>query len=357
MSTTVQLETTTSNRAEASGSQPRTPPHTAHTSPTNLKDTPARARSVDHSSFRTGTLDERRSAVIDDLGQVVPEVDLGFFLDNIAPPLRDGFEITKIVESLKENEHILNGCWKSFKVEPKNMQNIREPSVFNPLAGLFDTIVQAANERPHGHSQTLTLSMDANRTPSSEKGSMQRPDGYMILKETECLKPSWYNFGLTMEVKKAESSELRDDNVGKQVFHMQYLMCLDPCRRSTFGITIENCNMRLWFCSRAVVLVSECFNFRTDLETLVRVFLSFAFASKTELGWDPTVSVTTTESDTRIYHFTVGNEIFETVDVLSDLGADAIIGRATRVFKVKRKNGKLAVLKDVWVDDDRELEH
>ncbi|KAI5116304.1 hypothetical protein M0805_004645 [Coniferiporia weirii] len=320
-----------------------------------LKDTPPKARSVDQSSYRTGTLDDRRNAVIEDLGHAIPETDLQFFLENILPPLRNGFNPAGIVNSLGEDGDIINGYWKLFEKEPKDMPE-HESTVFKRLGSLFDTIVQAVNRKSHTHSQTLTLCMESTLTPYSEKDSTNRPDGFMVLKDAEGTRLSWYDLGLTMEVKKFDKRGLRDDNVGKQVFNMQQLMSFDPCRRSAFGITIENCNMRLWFCSRSVMLVSRGFNFRTAHETLVRVFLSFAFASKTELGWDPTVSVTI-ENGARTFNFTVKDHIFKSVRVLSDIGADAIIGRATRAFIVKGKDDKLAVLKDVWIDDDRDPEH
>ncbi|KAI5116303.1 hypothetical protein M0805_004644, partial [Coniferiporia weirii] len=321
----------------------------------SLKNTSAKVRSVDQLSYLTGALEEGRSAVIDNMGRAIPEIDSRFFLENILPPLRDGFNPTDIVNSLGEDGDIINGYWKSFGKQPKNRDVTHESLVLDQLASLFDTIVQAANKKSHTHGQTLTLRINPNPTPSEKEGA-NRPGGYMILKDAEGTNASWYDFGLTMEVKKFDQGGLRYDNVGKQVFNMQYLMSLDPCRRSAFGITIENYNMRLWFCSRSVVLVSRSFNFRTAHETLVRVFLSFAFASKTELGWDPTVSVTI-EKDIRIYHFMVKDRVSKSVEVLSDKGADAVIGQATRTFIVKGEHGNLAVLKDVWIDDDRDPEH
>lgn len=44
---------------------------------------------------------------------------------------------------------------------------------------------------------------------------------------------------------------------------MQQTLRDDPCRRFTFGFTIESCIMRIWFCSRAEILVSEPFDFIT----------------------------------------------------------------------------------------------
>jgi hypothetical protein len=51
---------------------------------------------------------------------------------------------------------------------------------------------------------------------------------------------------------------------------MQKIMKDDPCRRATFGMTIENTNTRVWFCCRSAVIVSESFNF-----IFVRMFLLY----------------------------------------------------------------------------------
>ncbi|THH05725.1 hypothetical protein EW145_g4588 [Phellinidium pouzarii] len=91
--------------------------------------------------------------------------------------------------------------------------------------------------------------------------------------------------------------------------------------------------------------------------TLVHVFLSLAFAPKADLGWDPTITVSET-TEGRVYHFDLEGRKFDTVAVLSDFAADAIIGRATRAFRVIDPVSKIEyALKDVWLDDDRELEH
>ncbi|THH03742.1 hypothetical protein EW145_g6041 [Phellinidium pouzarii] len=327
--------------------------------------TPLQSSSFQNSDDQTSEL-SRRQAIPADIGHTITEVDLDYFLKCILPPLPAGFNLDDIVESLRDYGHIINGTWEHFKKEPKSMKckGNNEEKVFEHLRDTFDSIVKAANKTPHDHKQTLALHTDPYITPTSEKASTTKPDGSLMLKESEnkvgsngeMTKPSWYDYAVTLEAKKSDGSKDLDDDIAKEIFNMQHVMSLDPCRRFTFGITIENNNTRLWFCSRAVMMVSKPFNFRKDLKTLTRVFLSFAFASKTELGWDPTVSVSI-ENGIRVYHFTMDDEVFSTVKVMSDVGADAVIGRASRVFKVKRSDGTLAILKDVWVDDDRELEH
>ncbi|KAI5115744.1 hypothetical protein M0805_002822 [Coniferiporia weirii] len=350
--------------------QPRTPPRTSASlnapalHPSWFEDTPARARSVDEHAYRNGTLDEKRAAILSDLGQSIPEVDLDFFTNNVLPPLRDGFNVDEIVTSLESEEIIKGGRWKWFEEDPMRKEST-ETEAFKPVVDIFESIVRAANGKSHGHEQTLALRMAPNSIPVSERLNRTRPDGYMILKEAEDkfgsnekARRSWYDLALTLEVKKDGTDPLeRDDNVSKQIYSMQHTMSIDPCRRFAFGITIENANMRLWFCSRAVMLVTKAFNFIENYRMLIHIFLSFAFASKTELGWDPSMTVSI-KNKVRVYHMEVGGEMYDTVEVLSDFGADAVIGRGTRAFRVvQRRTGTEYALKDVWVEDDRELEH
>lgn len=54
----------------------------------------------------------------------------------------------------------------------------------------------------------------------------------------------------------------------------------------------------------------------------------------------------------------VGENIYETVEVLSSFAVETIVGRGTRVYNVRDlRTGKHYVLKDVWVEDGRALEH
>ncbi|KAL5496151.1 hypothetical protein ACEPAH_3068 [Sanghuangporus vaninii] len=137
------------------------------------------------------------------------------------------------------------------------------------------------------------LSLLSDHSSKSNASSTICPGGYFILREAEeraRLSTSigdktrwWYDIALTTEFKKGESLEERHDNVSRIIFNIQQTMTLDPCRRFAFGITVENTGMRLWFCSRATPVVSEVFNFTTEVDLLTHIFLSIAFASKEHL--------------------------------------------------------------------------
>lgn len=95
-----------------------------------------------------------------------------------------------------------------------------------------------------------------------------------------------------------------------------------------------------------------------EVNILSHVFLSIAFASREELGWDPTIRSVTTSDGRRAYRIDVDDQTFETEEVLSDSAADALVSHAARVWIVRNvESGERSVLKDVWIDDDRDPEH
>ena len=65
-----------------------------------------------------------------------------------------------------------------------------------------------------------------------------------------------------------------------------------------------------------------------------------------------------------VYHIDVNGETYETRETLSSSSADQLLGHATRVWRVCRLSSAGSqsedaslVLKDVWIEDDREPEH
>ncbi|KAI5114981.1 hypothetical protein M0805_008804, partial [Coniferiporia weirii] len=80
--------------------QPKTQPRNiANAMSDSVGDTPAGDRSVDHrlNVYRNSTLNGGRTAIVSDLGQSIPEVDLKLLINNILPLLRNRFEIDEIV--------------------------------------------------------------------------------------------------------------------------------------------------------------------------------------------------------------------------------------------------------------------
>ncbi|KII86545.1 hypothetical protein PLICRDRAFT_113885, partial [Plicaturopsis crispa FD-325 SS-3] len=145
----------------------------------------------------------------------------------------------------------------------------------------------------------------------------------------------------------------------KAVWSMHHIMRDDPTRRLTFAITVENSTMRIWFGSRSFLIVTEGFNWITDVEKLIRVYSSFAFATKSELGWDPTMryipNTKPAEYDIDVYPKADKDPVtYRNCKIIWDYGAESMYGRATRVFSSTHPETKEPVaIKDVWQDQDR----
>ncbi|KAH9487304.1 hypothetical protein JR316_0001374 [Psilocybe cubensis] len=125
------------------------------------------------------------------------------------------------------------------------------------------------------------------------------------------------------------------------------------------SMTFEGDKATLWYHCRSHSAVSRQFNFVENPKLLVKVFLSFLFATDEELGYDP--NVTLVEGKKRQYTFTIPSsdgksaKFYRTVKVISEYRSNNISGRMARVWLVDRvdsegnKIGPQCVLKDVWL--------
>ena len=52
-----------------------------------------------------------------------------------------------------------------------------------------------------------------------------------------------------------------EQNTSNILYNIREVMSRDPSRRFAFGITVEDTNMRIWFCSRGSPIVSKAFDF------------------------------------------------------------------------------------------------
>jgi hypothetical protein len=295
-------------------------------------------------------LENARTAVMEDLGEWIPEVPLSFMLDNIIPPPRHDVQVVK--EVLEKEGCFQRQRWKTFRKDPADTKYL-EDKTFEPLEPLFSQIMSSActsdadtgvggggeeatgNEEPGqgedevtlqetgkgekkgkkkpkakaraasrstgkgkgkerataADSQHLLFVNNPNYAPSSERSNKTRPDGFFARKSTyEDPTPKdanapvplhyWIDIAVSSEYKKGAGADdvhdvsfysimgracavisLSMQNTRKVLWSMQHIMRCDPCRRFTFGITVENADMRIWFCCRSTVLVSQSFNF------------------------------------------------------------------------------------------------
>ncbi|KAL5525385.1 hypothetical protein ACEPAF_9255 [Sanghuangporus sanghuang] len=288
-------------------------------------------------------------------GYVFPVIEACAFVDHLLPPLRHGVDVKNIVSMLRKKGHIdSTGRWKDFRGVSGGKRRKKYDS-FAPLVDIFEKATSIASAKVSHLEQVLEMVLIPERSKdgrgSGRRGSTSSQTACFILKDRE-------ERTAGAIFRRTSSQESRVKNARKIVSNIQLAMVRDPGRRFSFGITVENTSMRLWFCSRASPVVSKPFDFSKDFDLLFHVFLSLAFASKEELGWDPTVRPFTRRDGSRAYRIDVGDEIHETLEVISKNSADELVGHSTRVWIVRRQDADVPrVLKDVWIEEDQRPEH
>ena len=131
------------------------------------------------------------------------------------PPLRHGFDIESIVDSLIDSGHLVEEyegsyVWREF--QHLRYKNARENVVYNkPLKNIFDAIIRAAQKTSSTSAEpTVTLINDGNTIPWSIRDSITRPDGYLVLQNPEESmgdKVLWYNIAVALEFKTGTGAE------------------------------------------------------------------------------------------------------------------------------------------------------
>ncbi|KAJ3792628.1 hypothetical protein GGU11DRAFT_812417 [Lentinula aff. detonsa] len=274
-------------------------------------DTPAtKLKAVVSGAFCSASNVEGRRTISRDVPKMIPEISLQDYLDHVWPSLPQslGNQVDSILRILEDNATIdvPNDRWVAFPVDPANA-NREEGEVFQGLTTIFNAVTAAAKQIDSSLEQTFSLIIEGNVAMYSDRGASSRPDGFNTKdqKQTERKEAgdiskaknkrySVYDLANPHQFKLRDRQNDEDDILGRTGFWATRLRhgansCLDPCRRFTFGTTIENRATRLWLLSRATLLRTKPFDFIKDRRQLVVVLLSLAFSAMNQTGWDPTI--------------------------------------------------------------------
>ncbi|KAF9806331.1 hypothetical protein IEO21_08711 [Rhodonia placenta] len=345
--------------------------------PANRSETPVRTKATQSPSYMEGNLAAARRAVMKELGTTIPQVSTEFFQTHLLPPLPVGVNINQLVNNLRARKYIKGKRWAAFRKDPKDARG-KENVCFRSLKRVADAIEEVAVKMT-GEEPQFAFVQNPNSAPeSSTRTSKSRPDGCFIRKSGPKGRFRWMDIAVSAEYKKMENTTTRDDDVQKIVWSMHHCMREDARRRFTYGLTIENKTMRMWFCSRTELLVSEPINFILQHHKVVHFFVAMMYAAEHEAGWDPTIQyvwkndkkngelVLDDDDDPRLdIDVQDGNGKvvrYRTIRWLSDDGANGLRGRGTRVWEVciLSDDGEEGVdrfaLKDQWIDADRQRE-
>ncbi|KAF7799154.1 hypothetical protein EIP86_010385 [Pleurotus ostreatoroseus] len=286
------------------------------------------------------------------------EIPIQQFLERALPQLQHGLEPARVVETIKHasmpscRKILTNaGRWRGFAKDP-SLYRHSVFRTFSHLEGIVHAITDASSLSSSRQRPTLHFENNSEPITAYEHRSEPTfPDAF-FLKGDERV---WAHIAVCGEYQKEDTPYHVKNNVSKVTQSMANCIRQDPRRRFVFGFTIENCDMKLWYCDRRNILASQPFNFVTGHLTLVHFFLSVLYAEPHQLGWDDTMKLL---PDGLNYDITVRsggqNRTYRTQKLLADKGSRYVIGKGTRVWRAvliedEDEKGPPIALKDCWV--------
>ncbi|KAJ3541551.1 hypothetical protein NM688_g6067 [Phlebia brevispora] len=291
------------------------------------------------------------------------QVSLAYFLAAVLPPVQHTSTPGQVVAELldwgynssKQSPITSKGRWRGFSTDPAKSSCPARDS-FRHLPSIVRAIFKAGGSKQTPASFRLN---PARVMDSRGRHPGYLPDAYLFTASES----RWHNVVVFGELKKHDEDKDVQDNIKKVTKSMARCFHQDPRRRFIYAFTIENTSMRLWFCDRTQIVVSEPFNFIIDHGPVVHFFLSTMYADPADYGLDTTmrplddglqydIAVRSAGGHTRVYR---------TIESLFISNSYAIRDKGTRVWKVTEvKNGRevggLLTLKDTWVNADRTAE-
>ncbi|KAK7433988.1 hypothetical protein VKT23_020452 [Stygiomarasmius scandens] len=320
---------------------------------------PQRQSRTSLEASRQGDLAAKQLALIDDLGNVAYLCHLSDFLTHYLPPLPEVVNVPDIIEKLARNEKLTSdGFMNAFDQQSSESVNLTESRVFVKLQDLFQDVMDTTMALWPDLKQNYDFKLNSDITTGYDRNI--KPGAYWVYNGVNKLVDNeieWYNICFPTEFMAKDHDNACDDNVRKLLLNMQQIMSLDPRRRFTYGLIVDDIKARFWFCCRGLLLATEGFNFMEDIQTVVHMFVSVAFADEVQLGWDPTIRLNKTETakcSHRIYDIDFDEKTYTTEAILAEHSVEGLLGRGTRVWKVKEKGSSNEsnsfVLKDAWIN-------
>ncbi|KAK0232688.1 hypothetical protein IW262DRAFT_1303335 [Armillaria fumosa] len=365
-------------------SPPSPDPSKAPVAPPAIKNTPRHARITDSSRHAQSTVKEYRESILDDV-QNVPCIPLHVFQDSILPRVASPTQISGMALALRQKNVLQsNERWIVFPVDPCTETN--EDSYFKGLETIAVAVVEEAKSLLEREPTAIMQTRPNQAALSEGRNGQFKSDGHFALCESrgarlakdesslpsKDLCPYERKVALACDRVEIEEYKLKDtwedeNNNNKKVLgNAAQMLYADPSRRFMFGMTIANTTTRLWYFSRARVVVSESFNFITEYSHLIHYIVSISFGSTEALGYDSSITrvavplTGSLASSYRIkYDCVIDGETYRTVECLSSFRASGIVSRATRVWTVRKLGDKTKqewALKDFWIPLDGKME-
>ncbi|EKM75056.1 hypothetical protein AGABI1DRAFT_95165 [Agaricus bisporus var. burnettii JB137-S8] len=308
------------------------------------------------------------------------------FLADYSPFLPNNTLIDAAIQALVHQQllvtdkHCKTLFWKDFKNVPSSA--VTESNVFKTfrdLAGIFNDEFGQLNGRrryffyrdcPDEDMKSENTGPNFRTYACFTANPSQTSNKHMLCAETAVV--AEFKSTMACEDDMPQTPPTRScsslQNHEKLASAANHVMNDDPCRMWMYGapqITIENTKMSVWYFSPSHCVKSETFDFTKDIRTVIRVLLSFTYATREQMGYDPTIHRIKDNEPQYVYEIPTedGTRYFRTIHLLARHKSLCITGKKTRVWKVvevkgfegnainEEVNGKDVALKDVWLDE------
>ncbi|KAF7762651.1 hypothetical protein Agabi119p4_9244 [Agaricus bisporus var. burnettii] len=268
-------------------------------------------------------------------------------------------------------------AFADFETEPTNATN-SESTVFKDLEDIVYFLREQKVESELAEIKRTPLLCYRYCTASEVSGTNIRMDAYLTeeldgASENAESRPERVDLAyIAVPIEFKEHLKDRVQNRHHLITDALEILNDDPCRTWIYGLAIENTVMSIWYFSRSHTVVSTSFDFTKDIKSFIYVFLSLMYATRVEIGYDPTVHRVLEDKRIRyVYEVEYNGETryFKTLETLYTSRVLRITVRKTRVWKAievegyddkkfrkEKKGGKVVALKDYWLDEGSKSE-
>ncbi|KAI4520239.1 hypothetical protein K525DRAFT_204175 [Schizophyllum commune Loenen D] len=327
-------------------------------------------------------------ALANDIGSV-PQISLDDFLVYFLPPLQiDLEELEAVTDRLTseqkrpgpnnvENSQDTGSCTPDKGVREDNARRPGQSdvpdagadleSVIAQLASICDDAISSCQEIHAGLSLTTQLVYNREQPPKRSNSGLN--GSHYLVNATDYVKElfncvCYVQYALDDDPKSIAEA---DQNL---IWELYNTMQTDARRRFTLGMTVINSIVRLWHFNREVLVVSEGFDFNEDRRILIDVYIRLCFATVSDLGFDPMVTLlppcvehtadTPQGGKARRYRISVdGVDYIGTTEVEHHYPVRAF-GKCTRIFNAYKGDGssdEALIIKDCWLYADWRTEY
>ncbi|KAJ6488470.1 hypothetical protein C8R47DRAFT_1215715 [Mycena vitilis] len=325
--------------------------------------TPGASKPTAERDFHGQLLTEARRILADTNPQVI-EVSFNDFCSTRLPQINTTV-FDKVIAALTDSHHgiLKGGKMYGYAATTPGALKVHETVAFAGLCRFISKVVKCGLEQDPVEPWVAHCYKQAD--VETERENTSRPDSYIHLLPI-LGKIGWHQLLVTAEFKKNKKDWLQ--NWVRLLWGCNHVLRNDPRRRFTFGLTAEDDEARIWFFSRACIVATQPIKYIEDPKPLVRFILSIVLQPAPRLGIEPPKpdappaldhlgfdpSIRRLYHDNQItYEVEMGNDIFVLQRVLCDYKVDELIGRATRVWQVVKRDlpTEQYVIKDVWLED------